>query len=155
MWISLLQLCFDFHLSGITFSIPSHSVCVCPYSWSESLVDSIYGLPWWLSGKESPACRRPGFDPWVRKIPWRWEWLPTQVVLPGEFHGQRRLADYGPWGCKELDTTEQIKNFTHTHTRTYIGSCFHIQWICVFCLKYLIHLHFRQLSIFMFILPFC
>ena len=27
-----------------------------------------WGLPWWLSGKES-ACRRPGFDPWSRKIP--------------------------------------------------------------------------------------
>ena len=28
------------------------------------------------------------------------------VLLPGEFHGQRSLADYSPWGCKELDTTE-------------------------------------------------
>ena len=28
--------------------------------------------------------------------------------LPGEFHGQRSLSDYSPWGCKELDTTEQL-----------------------------------------------
>ena len=27
------------------------------------------------------------------------------VFLPGESHGQRSLADYIPWGCKELDTT--------------------------------------------------
>ena len=45
-------------------------------------------------------CRRPGFDPWVGKIPWRREWLPTLVFLPGEFHGQRSLAGYSPWGCK-------------------------------------------------------
>ena len=115
MWILLLQLCFDFHLSGITFSIPSHSVCVCPYSWSESLVDSIYGLPRWLNGKESPACRRPGFDLWVRKIPWRREWLPTPVFLPGEFHGQRSLAGYSPWGCKESDMTERL-HFTSLPT---------------------------------------
>ena len=36
---------------------------------------------------------RLGFDPWVRKIPWRRPWQPTPVFLPGEAHGQRR---YGP-----------------------------------------------------------
>ena len=34
-------------------------------------------------------CRRPGFDPWVVKIPWRRAWQPTPVFLPGESHGQR------------------------------------------------------------------
>ena len=29
-------------------------------------------------------CRRPGFDPWVGKIPWRRAWQPTPVFLPGE-----------------------------------------------------------------------
>ena len=52
---------------------------------------------------------RPGFDPWVGKIPWRREWQPTPVFLPGEFHGQRSLVGYSPWGNKKLDTTE------HTH----------------------------------------
>ena len=33
--------------------------------------------------------KRPEFDPWVGKIPWRREWLSTPVYLPGEFHGQR------------------------------------------------------------------
>ena len=32
----------------------------------------------------------------------------TPVFLPGEFHGQRGLMGYSPWGHKERDTTEQI-----------------------------------------------
>ena len=36
------------------------------------------------------------------------KWQPTLVFLPGEFHGQRSLAGYSPWGCKESDTTEQL-----------------------------------------------
>ena len=51
-------------------------------------------------------CRRPGFDPWVGKIPWRRAWQRTPVFLPGEPHGQRNLVGYSPWGHKELDTTE-------------------------------------------------
>ena len=41
-----------------------------------------------------------GFDPWVGKISWRKEWQPTQVFLPGEFHGQGSLAVYSPWVAK-------------------------------------------------------
>ena len=65
----------------------------------------------WLSRKES-ACQswRLGFNPWVRKIPWRRKRQPTPVFLPGKSHGQRSLADYSPWGCKESDTTEQLNN---------------------------------------------
>ena len=36
---------------------------------------------------------------------WRRKWQPTPVFLPEEFHGQRRLLSYNPWGHKELDTT--------------------------------------------------
>ena len=43
-------------------------------------------------------CKRPGFDPWVRKIPWRRVRQPTPVSLPGESHGQRSLAGCSPWG---------------------------------------------------------
>ena len=48
------------------------------------------------------------FDPWVRKIPWRREWLPTSVFLPGESHGQRSLVGYSPWGLKASDAIEQL-----------------------------------------------
>ena len=34
--------------------------------------------------KNPPAMQETGFDPWVRKIPWRTEWLPTPVFLPGK-----------------------------------------------------------------------
>ena len=37
-----------------------------------------------------------GFDPWVGKNSWRRKWQPTTVFLPGESHGQRRLAGYSP-----------------------------------------------------------
>ena len=64
------------------------------------------GFPGGSADKES-ACNagdlglRPGFNPWVGKIPWKRERLPTPVSWPGEFHGL-----YSPWGCKELDMTE-------------------------------------------------
>ena len=51
-------------------------------------------------------CKRHGFHPWVRKILWRRAWQPTSVILPGESRGQRSLAGYSLWGCKELDMTE-------------------------------------------------
>ena len=67
------------------------------------------GLPWWLSGKESACqCRRCGFNPWVGKIPWRRQWQPTPVFLPGKSHGWRSLVGYSPRGHKELDTTERL-----------------------------------------------
>jgi len=39
--------------------------------------------------KDLPAMRETGFNPWVGRIPWRREWQPTPVFLPGESHGQR------------------------------------------------------------------
>ena len=36
--------------------------------------------------------KRPGFYPWVHKIPWRRDWQPTPVFLPGESYGQRILG---------------------------------------------------------------
>ena len=46
--------------------------------------------------------RRPRFNPWVRKIPWRRQWLSTSVLFPGEFHGQRSHGQLS----KGSDTTE-------------------------------------------------
>ena len=36
-----------------------------------------------------------GFDPWVRKIPWRRAWQPTPVFMPGESRGPRSIVGYG------------------------------------------------------------
>ena len=66
------------------------------------------GCPGDLDSEESTCqCRRPGFDPWVGKPPWRREWLPIPVFLPGESHGQKSLVGYSSRGRKESDMTEQ------------------------------------------------
>ena len=72
----------------------------------------VRGLPWLLRWyKICLQCRRLGFDPGVSKIPWRREWQPSPVFLPGKLHGQRSLAGYSPWGRKESDTTERLTLF--------------------------------------------
>ena len=65
-----------------------------------------YGLPWWLSSKESASqSRRHGLDPWVGNIPWRMKWQPTPVFLSGKSHGHRSLVGYSARGPKESDMT--------------------------------------------------
>ena len=93
----------------------------------------LYRTSWWYSGKES-AChcrrrRRCGFDPWVRKIPWRRKCQPTLVFLPEESHGQRSLVGYSPWGYKELDAPGHVCAHTHTHTHT------HTSWAIIKTLR--------------------
>ena len=74
------------------------------------------------SDSKGSACNAGGlgFDPWVGKIPWRSEWLPIPVFLPGESYGQRILVGCSPWDRQESDTTEQL---THTHTHTRVCMC--------------------------------
>ena len=43
---------------------------------------------------------------------WRRKWQPTPVILPGEFHEQRSLAGYSPWGCRVRHDWATI---THTY----------------------------------------
>ena len=73
------------------------------------------GFPGGSDGKES-ACHVGdlGSIPWVGKIPWRREWLPAPVFLPGKFHGRGNLLGHSPWGHKELDTIEQL-TLSHSH----------------------------------------
>ena len=65
-------------------------------------------------------------ETWVGMIPWRRELLPSTVFLPGEAHGQRSLADYGPWVSKESNTTGRL---THTHALTYKDNIIACIWI--------------------------
>ena len=70
-------------------------------------------------------CRRPGFNPWVGKIPWRREWLPIPVFLPEEFHEQISMVGHSWWGCNYLDTTEQLRlTFLVRHSRLLLGMPF-------------------------------
>ena len=89
----------------------------CVLSESQDSLIHLHNLPgpmdvWASLGaqmvKRLPAMEETGFDPWVRKIPWRRKWQPTAVFLPEESHGQRSLVGYSPCGHKESDTTERL-----------------------------------------------
>ena len=82
-------------------------VCVCIYKASQSVV--------WLQ------CRRPGFDPWVGKIPWRRKWQPTPIFLPGESQGQRSLGGYSLWVARvrhDWVTKHTAHTYIHIHIRS-------------------------------------
>ena len=64
-------------------------------------------LSWWLRWyRVHLHCRRPRFDPWVGKIPWRRKWQRYSSIFAWRICGQRNLVSCSPWGHKELDTTE-------------------------------------------------
>ena len=73
----------------------------------------VNGLPGSSVVKNLPIMQ----ETWVRSLgqedPWRRAWQPTPVFLPGEFHGQKILAGYSPWGHNELDMTEVTQHATH------------------------------------------
>ena len=60
------------------------------------------GLLWWQSGKESVSAGDAGSIPGPGRSPG--EGSSNPVFLPGQSHGQRSLAGYSPWGCRESDT---------------------------------------------------
>ena len=68
----------------------------------------LFGLPRWLSGKESAfQCRRHkrcGFNPLEKEM------ATHSSIVARKFHGQRSLVGYSPWSCKELDTIEATYN---------------------------------------------
>jgi len=78
------------------------SLCADPLPWGD-WSDQIVALA--SSSVESICLQggRRGIDPWVGKMPWRRERLPTSIFWPGEFHWL-----YSPWGRKESDRTEWL-----------------------------------------------
>ena len=80
------------------------------YTWASLVAQTINNLP---------AMQDTRFAPWVEKILEK-GMATTPVFLPGEFHGQRSLARYSPWGHKESDTTERLIH-TYAHTPVYLG----------------------------------
>ena len=61
--------------------------------------------------KSLPTIQETGFDFWVRKIPWRKEWL-----IPSSTLAWRIPSGYSPWGHKESGMTAHTHTHTHTHT---------------------------------------
>ena len=91
--ILFCQLCRTLHPVGV--SLPGSTVATFSSVQSLSHVQlfATLGGPKRLRQyRNCLQCRRPGFDPWVGKIPWRKQWLFPPVFLPGEFHGQRSLG---------------------------------------------------------------
>ena len=64
------------------------------------------GFPSDSEVKNLQQCRRCGFHPWVRKIPWRRAKQPTPVFFAGESHGKINLVGYSPQGHKECNTIQ-------------------------------------------------
>ena len=102
-----------FHVFKVTFVLVSNPPYILLYGlsahyflcvWASLVAEMVKNLStiqdtWvWSLGQEDPLRR---------------ELLSTPLFLPGEFHGQRSLAGYIPWGGKESDTTERLS--THTH----------------------------------------
>ena len=116
----LLQLCilgsiFVFFLQKSVFIISSR--LIGSIGSPKTLISSSFcvsrDFPGGSDGKTiCLQCGRPGFDPWVGKIPWRRQWQPTMILLPGKSHGRRSLVSYSTWDCKESDTTERLLSFS-------------------------------------------
>ena len=84
-------------------------------------IKTIYGK---LSGKESTCQhRRCRFNSWIRKIPWRREWLPLTVFLPGKPHRKKSLVGYSKWSCKrvrhDLATKQQQQQMENSQLTSY------------------------------------
>ena len=67
------------------------------------------GFPSGSDGKESTCnVEDLGSIPGLGRSPGGGHGNPFQYFCLGNPHGQRSLTGYNPWGCKELDTTEQL-----------------------------------------------
>jgi len=73
------------------------------------------------------------YHSFVGKIPWRREWLPTPVFLPGEFHGERSLVSHSPWGHTKSDMTEQQTSFISFEMLSLTPGINHFFLVCIQC----------------------
>ena len=103
IWTRILQIfiCMDYLLLRLVIIL---------------LLNRLEGLPWWLSGKES-ACqsRRPGFNPWVRKIPWR------RACNPLQYSCLEKPMDRGAWWATVHGVTKSRTRLKWLSTSTIVG----------------------------------
>ena len=73
------------------------------------MLTSVLGFPFGSAGKES-ACNVGdlGSFPGLGRFPGWGHGNPLQYSCLENPHGQKSLAGYNPWGCKESDTTEWL-----------------------------------------------
>ena len=111
IFLCLCMVCWGIILLGINLSVAVKKI----------ISRELRAFPRWCSGKESTCqCKRHkrhGFNPWVRKIPWRREWQPTLVFLLGESHGQRSLVGYT---VHEVSKGQiRLSDWAHTHSQSF------------------------------------
>ena len=109
MYLCSIQTCMPAcmlsHFSQVWLFVILWTVaCLAPLSMGFSRQKGLGGSS---DGKES-ACNvgDPGSIPGLERFPWRREWQPTPVFLPGESYGRRSLVGYGPWSRRESDMTK-------------------------------------------------
>ena len=80
-------------------------------------------------------------------LSWRRKWLPTPVLLPGESHGQKNLVGHGPWGHKELDTTEMTEHARmHAGSKCSINVSYHYSRSIIYILEFILFSDFRKVT---------
>ena len=135
--VFLLIFCKSWFLDTLTYSSASCIPILTYYSTRKfslasqtglikiDLIICYEGFPVCASGKEPTfpyrRCKRHRFDCCIGKIPWRRQWQPIPVFLPGESHGARSLVGYSPQGRKELDTTEWLHFHFHHSFNPYFS----------------------------------
>ena len=101
--------CNPFSLNDMPFfDLPALDIIYLVTSWSNKWeFSSLMGFPGGSDGKES-ACNAGdlGSIPGLGRSPGGGHGSPLQYSFLENPHGQRSLAGYSPWGCKESDTTE-------------------------------------------------
>ena len=88
------------------------------------------GFPRWCSGKESTClCRRLeslGFDPWIRKIPWRRAWQAHSTILAWGIPWTEE-----PGGLQSMQLQRVRHDWAHAraHTHTHTHTTSHCHWV--------------------------
>ena len=77
--------------------------------------------------KNPPALQETPLDSWVGKIPWRKKWHPTPVFLPRDYHRERSLVGYSPWGRKRFGHVWSDLAHTHACAKYYLA--FHMCYL--------------------------
>ena len=118
----------------ISFSFGRNDIFVLKnHYWTAYMSLKYKGFPGGSVVKKSPASAGDlGLTPGSGRLPWRRKWQPAPVFLPEKSHGQSSLADYSPWGWKELDTTKCL--------------CLFCSAFCSFCSAFFFYSALQQIG---------
>ena len=139
LWHTLIKVCvcpehscsllsYTRWLSSLIFCTawPNTQICHFTKEGSPSHWRMVLGVPGGSDGRES-ACNTwdLGSVPGLGGSPGGGHANPLHYSCLKNPHGQRSLAGYSPWGCKELDTTEWLS--THIMEMVYRNQHFYVR----------------------------